>query len=65
MLAGIALIITALTGMLSVILTYMNRRKIKEVHILVNSKMAAALTRILQLEGALEDADVDVPADKT
>jgi hypothetical protein len=38
-----------------------NARKITEIHVLVNSQLAAVIARVAQLRGTLEDAGVDVP----
>lgn len=37
------------------------RSKQNEIHVLVNSKLDAALARCVQLDSALKDAGVDVP----
>lgn len=37
------------------------RSKQNEIHVLVNSKLDAALARGVQLDSALKDAGVDVP----
>lgn len=47
--------LTAVFGYLS------TRRKIREVHVLVNSQLHTVLDRVTQLTETLQDADVDVP----
>ena len=65
-LAVLALIvasITCVTAALNFHTSRSNQRRIQEVHILVNSKFSAAITRIDQLTQTLERADVAVPPD--
>lgn len=37
------------------------RRKVAEVHVLVNSQLTAVLQRVAQLTAALENAEIEVP----
>jgi hypothetical protein len=37
------------------------RRKVQEVHVLVNSQLTTVLERVTQLTGSLEAAGIDVP----
>jgi hypothetical protein len=55
--AGVA----ALAAVLTFIRTGETRRKVDEVHVLVNDRLDRALERIGQLGGALESAGVDIP----
>ena len=54
--------LTAVTGVWS---TRQNRKKIAEVHVLVDGRMTTVLGRVAQLEDALVTADVEVPPDVT
>jgi hypothetical protein len=54
--AGI--LVTFLTSVVGFLST---RRKVAEVHVLVNSQLHDVLDRVAQLTGALEHAGVDVP----
>jgi hypothetical protein len=55
-LAGVVLtFLTAVIGFLQ------TRRKLTEIHVLVNSQLHDVLTRVTQLTGTLEAAGVDVP----
>jgi hypothetical protein len=55
-LAGIVLTFaTSLVGFIS------TRRKVAEVHVLVNSQLHTVLERVAQLTAALHSADVPVP----
>jgi hypothetical protein len=58
-LAGI--VITFATAVVGALASLGNRRRINEVHVLVNSQLHTVLTRVEQLSGALRAADVDVP----
>jgi hypothetical protein len=58
-LAGI--VITFLTAIIGAVASLGNRKRINEVHVLVNSQLHTVLTRVDQLAGALRAADVDVP----
>lgn len=59
MLAGLAL--TFATTVVGFLQSLRNTRKISEVHVLVNSQLAAVLARVTQLTGTLTDAGMDVP----
>ena len=59
MLAG--LVITFATTLVGFLQSLRNSRKISEVHVLVNSQLAAVLARVTQLTGTLTDAGLDVP----
>ena len=48
---------TALVGFLTVL------KRIKEVHVIVNSRMTTVLARVDQLTEALEGSNTDVPED--
>lgn len=37
------------------------RRKVAEVHVLVNSQLSTVLQRVAQLTAALEKAEIEVP----
>lgn len=37
------------------------RRKVAEVHVLVNSQLSTVLQRVVQLTAALENAEIEVP----
>ena len=40
---------------------WQTRRKVAEIHVLVNSQLHAVIDRVSQLTEALERADVEVP----
>lgn len=46
---------TVVTGFLQL------RRKVAEVHVLVNSQLSTVLQRVAQLTSALEHAEIEVP----
>lgn len=50
-----------LTFLSSVVGFWQTRRKIREVHVLVNSQLHAVLDRVTQLTGTLHEAGVAVP----
>ena len=55
-------LILALTGLLSAIAGIIGLfRKVKAVHLLVNSQLSEMITRVEQLTGVLQGAGVDVP----
>jgi hypothetical protein len=58
-LAGI--VVTFCTSLAGAAAAWGNRRKIAEVHVLVNSQLHAVLDRVAQLTGALEQAGAPVP----
>ena len=58
-LAGI--VITFGTAIVGAVASLGNRRRINEVHVLVNSQLHTVLNRVDQLVGVLRAADVDVP----
>lgn len=55
------LVITFATTLVGFLQSLRNSRKISEVHVLVNSQLAAVLARVTQLTGTLTDAGMDVP----
>lgn len=55
------LVITFATTLVGFLQSLRNSRKISEVHVLVNSQLAAVLARVTQLTGTLTDAGLDVP----
>ncbi len=57
----VLLFLTALTGLGTAIVTFLTRREVEKVHVLVNSKFTSALRRIEQLAEALRQAGVAVP----
>jgi hypothetical protein len=59
-LAGV--LVTFLTAVLGFITSVNNRKKIQEVHFLVNSQLNSVLNRVQQLTKALEDSGTEVPA---
>lgn len=54
-------VVTAFLVLATAVVTYRTRSDVKQVHILVNSKMTAALDRIDQLTAALRNSDTTVP----
>jgi uncharacterized membrane protein len=65
-LAGV--ILTFLTAVFGAWQAWLNRRRIEEVHVLVNSNMTKVLDRLgvsqgrsAQLEGSMKDAGMEVP----
>lgn len=56
LITGVVLFATAVAGYL-----FKLNRGIREIHVMVNSRMQEALTRIDQLHNALVDAGVVVP----
>jgi hypothetical protein len=58
-LAGI--LITFGTAIVGAVASLGNRKRINEVHVLVNSQLHTVLNRVDQLVGVLRAADVDVP----
>ena len=58
-LAGV--VVTFLTSVTGFLASIGNRRKIAEVHVLVNSQLNTVLSRVAQLTGTLESAGIDVP----
>lgn len=56
-----ALIIPAIPAVIAAAVSWLNHRRIAEVHVLVNSQLASVLARVDQLTGALTDAGADVP----
>ncbi len=64
---AIVALLAALAGLgtaaLGLVATWGNRRKIQEVHVIVNQRMTDVLARVDQLTAALEGSDTDVPAD--
>jgi hypothetical protein len=57
--------LTFLTAVIGVWSTRQNRKKIAEVHVLVDGRMTTVLGRVAQLENTLVTADVEVPPDVT
>jgi hypothetical protein len=60
-LAGI--VITFCTSVAGAVATLGNRRRIGEVHVLVNSQLTAVVDRVTLLTATLERAGVEVPPD--
>lgn len=54
---------TAVVVLVTAIVTYRTRREVRQVHVLVNSRMDAALERIEELTAALVESDTEVPDD--
>ena len=52
---------TAVVVLITALVTFRTRGAVKQIHILVNSKMTAALERIEQLTIALEESNTEVP----
>jgi hypothetical protein len=52
---------TAVVVLLSAMTTWRTRRQVKEVHVLVNSRMAEMVTRVNDLTAALTASDTPVP----
>jgi uncharacterized protein YoxC len=57
-----------LTGVIlafvSIVIGFMQtRKKVAEVHVLVNSRLTSVMSRVNQLVGVLEQHDIDVPPD--
>lgn len=57
--AGIC--VTFLTAVANLMSSLHNRRRIAEVHVLVNSQLEEVVARVGQLTHALEDANIAVP----
>jgi hypothetical protein len=59
---AVAALIIALTGLLGALAGFLSLfRRVEAVHVLVNSQLAAMMTRVDQLTGALQGAGVAVP----
>lgn len=55
---GVAVLATAV---ITLVLSLKNKKQVKEVHVLVNSRMVEMVTRVDQLAAVLEAAGMDVP----
>lgn len=55
------IVVTFLTALVNFLSAIRSRKRIEEVHILVNSQLDAVVHRVAQLTEALEAADVAVP----
>jgi len=62
-LAALTAFCTLVSAVAAMVLSIRNGRKIEEVHVIVNSRMASVLARVEQLTSALETSDTDVPDD--
>ena len=54
-------VVVLLTAIVTLILSLFNRKKVQEIHVMVNAQSADLNRRIDQLSGALTDAGVDIP----
>ena len=54
-------IIAASAGTVAALVSYLNHRRITEVHMLVNARLDTALERIAQLGDSLTSAGVAIP----
>ncbi len=54
-------VVVLATAVITLILTLTNRKKVQEVHVMVNSQRKQLTSRVDQLADALEQAGVDVP----
>lgn len=54
-------VVVLLTTIVTLVLTLVNKRKVEQVHVLVNSQMTAVVARVEQLVKALEASDTEVP----
>jgi hypothetical protein len=59
-----AVVMTFLTAVIGLVAGLGNRRKIAEVHVLVNSQLTDKIERVAQLTITLEKAGVDVPPEE-
>jgi hypothetical protein len=60
--SGVVALIIALTGLLGALAGLIALfRKVKEVHVLVNSQLSAMMQRVDQLTGVLQGAGLTVP----
>jgi hypothetical protein len=53
--------LAAAAGLAATVLGFINRKKIAEVHVLVNSQLTEVLKRVSQLSHTLTNAGVDIP----
>lgn len=53
--------ITALFVLATAVLSFLNRKNIEKVHVLVNSRLTAVVNRVTQLTELLEAKGIDVP----
>lgn len=58
---AIGVVITSITGLVTVVLSYKARTGIKEVHTMANSRQDRMEARIEQLGDSLRNADIAVP----
>lgn len=61
LLVFLGIIITFVTAIVGAAASVGNRKRINEVHVLVNSQLHDVLDRVTQLTVTLEGAGVDVP----
>lgn len=52
---------TAVVVLVTAVVAWRTRRQVKEVHVLVNSRMAEMVTRVNQLTAALQQSGTAVP----
>jgi hypothetical protein len=61
MIVVIIVLITAILSLATAILGIINRKKIAEVHVLVNSQLTTVMTRVAQLTKSMEDQGAVIP----
>ena len=60
---SVAAVISAGAALVAAIGTFGNRKRISEVHVLVNQRMTDVQARVAQLTDKLQDEGKDVPPD--
>lgn len=58
LITGLAVLATAI---ITLVLSIRNRKKVQEIHVLVNSRMAHMVSRVDQLATVLKKAGMEVP----
>jgi hypothetical protein len=61
---AIALLVlaTPVLALVTAVLTFLTRKNVRKVHVLVDGRLTDVLNRVDQLTAALEKSDTDVPA---
>lgn len=54
-------LVAAVAGLAATILGLLNRKKIQQVHVLVNSQLTQVLERVAQLSASMTEAGVTIP----
>ena len=61
-LTAVAVVIAALTGLVTAVCVFIVKMRVEKVHVMVNSRQDRMEARIVELSDTLRDANVAVPA---